>query len=153
MILSIDPGKKGGAALFLKNGNLADTYQFELPSVPRMPDDLLDFEKWIPKRVSAVIMEGPADYRTVGGVVQKNTQNFVYGMQYATAVNKCTPKVTELVPARTWKAYFQLTKNKDDALNLARELFPDLTNSALRFKKNDGVAEAILIGLYYMETL
>ena len=37
MILSIDPGKKGGAALFTDSGKLSKTYQFDLPANPRFP--------------------------------------------------------------------------------------------------------------------
>ena len=58
----------------------------------------------------------------------------------------------EYVTPRQWKKYFDLTRDKGESRRLARLCFP---NHAHYFKrvKDDGRAEAALIGLYAKENL
>jgi crossover junction endodeoxyribonuclease RuvC len=58
----------------------------------------------------------------------------------------------EYVTPRQWKKYFDLTRDKGESRRLAKLCFP---NHAHYFKrvKDDGRAEAALIGLYAKENL
>jgi len=155
MIVSIDPGKKGGAALFTNKGELADTYQFNMPSQPRFPTwaDMADYQAWLPpKRTTEMVIEALPDYRTVGAVKHKNTQGATWGAQYIATTLRCKPRIQSyIIEARMWKSHFGLTSDKKEALALARELYPDLP--AIDLEGDDGVAEAILIGHYYFDKL
>jgi len=154
MIVSIDPGKKGGAALWTNKGQLADTYQFDMHSLPRFPppEEILEFQKWIPpKRTTVMVIEALPDFRTVGAIKHKNTQGATWGSQFTGAGLRCMPDEIYVVEARLWKKHFGLTSDKKGALDLAREIHPDL--DTIKLEKNDGVAEAILIGHYYFDKL
>lgn len=71
-----------------------------------------------------------------------------YGMMKACMALTSTPYA--LVPPRTWKKYFGLTRDKDHARELAQQKFPERAKSFAR-KKDDGKAEAALIALYGLE--
>lgn len=153
MMLSIDAGKHGGAALFTNDGRLAGTYQFDMPPEPRFPhfDDMKSFMNWIPPTLTTLVaIEALPDYRTVGHVKHKNTQGAVWGVQYASAIIRCNPDEVEVVEARLWKKHFGLGSDKKEALALARSMYPDLPE--IQLEKQDGVAEAILIGHYIYDT-
>jgi len=154
MIVSIDPGKKGGAALWTNKGDLAGTYRFDCPSKPRFPapEAMKAFQDWIPpKRTTVLVIEALPDYRTIGAIKHKNTQGATWGSQFTAAGLRCMPDDIHVVEARMWKSHFNLTSDKKEALALAREMYPDLL--AIGLEGDDGVAEAILIGHYYFDKL
>jgi len=155
MIVSIDPGKKGGAALWTNKGEMAGTYRFNLPSIPRFPSwELMDdFMQWIPpKRTTTCVIEALPDFRTMGAIKHKNTQGATWGEQYLAVLLRCKPDIsTHIVEARMWKKHFGLTSDKKEALALAREMHPNLL--AIGLEGDDGVAEAILIGHYYFDKI
>jgi len=154
MILSIDPGKKGGAALWTNKGELASTYQFDCPSHPRFPayEAIKAFQDWIPpKRTTVMVIEALPDFRTVGAIKHKNTQGATWGSQFTGAGLRCMPNDIHVVEARMWKKHFGLSSDKKGALSLAREIHPEC--DGIWLEKNDGVAEAILIGHYYFDKI
>lgn len=58
-------------------------------------------------------------------------------------------KAWKEVAPRTWKKALGLGRQKDASLRLAREHFPTMADRLTR-KKDDGRAEALLIGLWYL---
>jgi len=154
MIVTIDPGKKGGAALWLNDGRLAGTYQFDMPSQPRFPtwEAISTYQSWLPpKRTTVMVMESLPDFRTVGAVKHKNTQGAVWGSQYIATKLRCPNIHSHIVEARLWKKHFGISSDKKEALALAREIHPEC--DGIWLEKNDGVAEAILIGHYYFDVI
>lgn len=49
---------------------------------------------------------------------------------------------------RVWKLHMELSADKDISLTLARQLFPALAPTMLKRKKDEGRAEALLLGVY-----
>lgn len=153
-ILSIDPGKHGGVAYF-EEGVLIDTYQFAAPSKPRIPDETMgqQFFDWgcidnfIPAGTTLVI-EAPVFKHLPTAIQHRVTQNIVYGMQLQNAMDMIDGGEVVFSEPTHWKKRMGLTADKKEALRMARELYPDL--DAIKLEKNDGVAEAILIGIDYI---
>ena len=56
----------------------------------------------------------------------------------------CHDRIITVYP-RTWKAAFEITSDKQTALEVARKLFPELD---LRHKKQHNIAEAALLAYY-----
>ena len=154
MIVTIDPGKKGGAALWTNKGELEGTYQFDMPSQPRFPspEAVKEFQDWIPpKRTTVMVIEALPDYRTQGAIKHKNTQGAVWGSQFTGAGLRCMPDDVYVVEARLWKKHHGISSDKKEALALARDIHPEC--DGIWLEKNDGVAEAILIGHYYFDVI
>lgn len=149
-ILAIDPGKKGGAAYF-ERGELQWVYQFDIPSKPRIPHNVDDFAEklWMEVDEDAIIViESPVFKRMPTAIQHRVTQNIVYGMQLQAANHACIGNVVFSEPA-AWKRRMGLSDDKKASLKMARELYPDL--QGIKLEKNDGPAEAILIGLDYIK--
>lgn len=151
-ILAIDPGKTGGAAYF-EEDRLNDTYQFSLPSKPRLPTTVDDFQEWVWETCGMIdtptlcVIEAPVFKRLPTAIQHRVTQNIVYGMQLQAAASQCVHGFVLSEPA-AWKGRLGLSDDKKASLKMARELYPDL--DAIKLEKNDGVAEAILIGIDYL---
>jgi crossover junction endodeoxyribonuclease RuvC len=72
------------------------------------------------------------------------SSSFKFGMAYGAALALAerfhAPWGT--VTPQKWKKYMKLTSNKNDSLEMARNLWP---NAPLHLKKHDGRAEALLM--------
>lgn len=58
----------------------------------------------------------------------------------------------ETVRPQEWKGYFNLGRDKQLSLDLAKERFPILAHEFKRVTRDDGKAEALLLALFAKET-
>ena len=78
-----------------------------------------------------------------------STWNFARAVGVISAVCELTfPNSFTLVSPQKWKGYFGLTADKNEALALARKLFP---KAPLKLKKDINRAEALLIAEYWRQ--
>jgi hypothetical protein len=80
------------------------------------------------------------------------SSTFKFGMAFggAIALAQRFRSPWHLVRPQAWKRYYGLTADKNDSLDLARELWPD---APLTRKKDNGRAEALLISEYWRRQL
>lgn len=153
IVLGIDPGLNGGIAFwdgetltvsatpvltesFVKNGKKATRNLMDLDAVR----DLI-----LKNKPDRAVLEKVAA-RSGQGV----TSMFRFGMNFGehrgimSALNIPFIEVTPQV----WKRDYRLNSDKDDSLDLAREVFPDHAKTSFKLKKHDGLAEAALIAKY-----
>jgi len=77
-----------------------------------------------------------------------STWNFARAVGVISAVCELTNYPFHLVSPQKWKKHFNLTADKNEALDLARKLFP---KAPLRLKKDINRAEALLIARYWRD--
>jgi len=77
-----------------------------------------------------------------------STWNFARAVGVISAVCELTNYPFSLVSPQKWKGYFGLTADKNEALDLARKLFPA---AKLKLKKDINRAEALLIAEYWRQ--
>jgi Holliday junction resolvasome RuvABC endonuclease subunit len=77
-----------------------------------------------------------------------STWNFARAVGVISAVCELTNYPFHLVSPQKWKKHFNLTADKNEALDLARKLFP---KAPLRLKKDINRAEALLIAEYWRQ--
>jgi len=78
-----------------------------------------------------------------------STWNFARAVGVISAVCELTfPNSFTLVSPQRWKKHFNLTADKNEALDLARKLFP---KASLKLKKDINRAEALLIAEYWRQ--
>jgi Holliday junction resolvasome RuvABC endonuclease subunit len=78
-----------------------------------------------------------------------STWNFARAVGVISAVCELTfPNSFTLVSPQKWKKHFGLTADKNEALDLARKLFP---KAPLKLKKDINRAEALLIAEYWRQ--
>jgi len=74
---------------------------------------------------------------------------FSLGHSYGVCIGVCNGLTIpfKLVSPKSWKNYHKLTSDKQQSLDLAKKLFPSMTDS-LKLKKHHNRAESILIAAY-----
>jgi hypothetical protein len=77
-----------------------------------------------------------------------STWNFARAVGVISAVCELTNYPFHLVSPQKWKGYFGLSADKNEALDLARKLFP---KAPLKLKKDINRAEALLIARYWRD--
>jgi len=77
-----------------------------------------------------------------------STWNFARAVGVISAVCELTNYPFHLVSPQKWKKHFNLTADKNEALDLARKLFP---KASLKLKKDINRAEALLIARYWRD--
>jgi len=77
-----------------------------------------------------------------------STWNFARAVGVISAVCELTNYPFHLVSPQKWKKHFNLTADKNEALDLARKLFP---KAPLKLKKDINRAEALLIARYWRD--
>jgi len=77
-----------------------------------------------------------------------STWNFARAVGVISAVCELTNYPFHLVSPQKWKKHFNLTADKNEALDLARKLFP---KAPLKLKKDINRAEALLIAEYWRQ--
>jgi crossover junction endodeoxyribonuclease RuvC len=142
-LIAIDPGVNGAYAILDGAGEF-----IEAAELPRFDKTLNAvelgklFEGFLPglaviEKVSAMPGQGVTSMFTFGAA---------YGVCLGVAGGAGVP--VSLVTPHAWKKHFRLIgKPKDAARELAARLYPRAVN-ALRLKKHQGRADAILIGRY-----
>ena len=77
-----------------------------------------------------------------------STWNFARAVGVISAVCELTNYPFQLVSPQKWKKHFGLNADKNEALDLARKLFP---KAPLKLKKDINRAEALLIAEYWRQ--
>lgn len=147
--LGVDPGSKGALAFIFPDGHV-------------VIEDMLDPEEFVVRCGS--IWEDTEDYRVGLELVhalpgQSCTAMFTYGENFLLAklICLCYNRNPVMIPPQRWKKHYGLkraegeskTKFKRRSVDLARKLYPELTDD-LKYSK-DGRAEALLIAHYLKE--
>jgi hypothetical protein len=79
---------------------------------------------------------------------------FKFGKAYGTVIGiiSCLGIPISFVSPQVWKGNLGLSSNKQQSLDLAKSLFPELADQ-LRFKKNHDEAEALLLAYYLKKSV
>ena len=150
IFIGLDPGFSGAIALLGDEGS-AEVY--DMPTfTPSKGKQQLDFAN-LARILGEAAQRGPCN-AAVELVASRPGQGisstFRFGQAYGAAIaTLAASKIPyELITPATWKRGFRLIGcEKEDSRRRALELFPALA-AELRFKKNDGRAEALLIAEY-----
>jgi crossover junction endodeoxyribonuclease RuvC len=159
IVLAVDVGMDGGLALFNRDGELVGFDK--MPTQPAFtPDgekkgrvlDVVRLAAWISQAhlmaalgggESVMVREHVHAFPGQGGV---SNFSFGYGTGTIDGMAAALALPRDLVQPTKWKKYFGLLKTEKKAsIAKANALFPG------REIKKDGVADAILIGKYYIE--
>jgi len=151
MKVGIDVGASGAIAVFDRG---------HLVAVHDMPTKTVVINKRNKKRVDAEALNDLFDFDVEMAAIESVTampnqgvsSMFAFG-QAAGIVEGVIAAVTNnviYVRPQSWKRHFNLTQDKDASRNMAMSLWPDKADWFKR-KKDDGRAEAALIGLWGIE--
>jgi len=151
MQIGIDVGANGAIAVF-ENGKLI--------AVHDMPTKTIEINKRKKKRVDAEALNDLFDFSVELATIERVTampnqgvsSMFAFG-QAAGIVEGLIASVTNnvvYVRPQSWKQYFNLTQDKDASRQMAMQLWPE-REAWFKRKKDDGRAEAALIGLWGIE--
>lgn len=151
IVIGIDPGKTGAVAVLDMEGRVLDVVDMPTQQVSgkRALVGGADFYEamlpWIGHPSDTVVgLEDTFHTRFANS-------SFQLGIAWAAAkyVFEVAGHTVLGIASATWKRHFNLIgEGKDKALELAREIFPELAEGQLRLKKHHNRAEALLIGLY-----
>lgn len=152
MILGIDPGATGAVAV-LDGGTLVSVYDMPLKKVKvngtmkKRIDSRALHELLVQHDVDHVFLE-----QVTAMPGQGVTSMFAFGRATGIAEGVAATKSEDLIEVRpqVWKKHFGLTGSKDGSRELAMERWPRMAAYFQR-KKDDGRAEAALIGLWGYE--
>ena len=172
-IIGIDPGLKGGIAL-LEDGLIVKLIKMPVTKLAtktkKKVKEMTTKEKKLHKAKKPVfksktIVDSKAIYDLVLNfkpdlvVIEKP---FYLGINSSVVVGTTAENVGRLygvaeglghkilrVPANSWKGYFDLKTEKEDAIAKAEELFPQVNLVPPKGRtKSDGMAEALLMAVY-----
>jgi hypothetical protein len=147
-LMAIDPGLKGGVAIF-DDGKLAAIglmpvwkTSLSLSGKPKPQIDILELKKLVMKHdINAVVTE----YQTpMPG--QSSVATATSFLNYGLVLSLRSLAALHVVHPRVWKAFFCLGSEKTDAMKHASHLF----GMPVGIKWSDGTAEAALIGRYWL---
>ena len=148
MIVGIDPGKSGGIALIDMNGSLVDSQR--MPILKHGKRDLVDtaaLYDWLDaRRASVIVLEQVNAMPGQGSVSMFNFGRHTGSVEGWALSQGC--KVQWVTPQK-WKKHFNLSKDKRASLDRARLDFGE--DDRWKVLANDGIAEAGLIALWYLQ--
>lgn len=156
VILSIDPGKKGGIVISdYKDGSLKDIKLFPMPLLKNKEYDLRTIKDIYKSHKDFVDFAAVEKVHSIAGSSAKS--NFVFGTGFGIVLAFASffeiPYLE--VPPKTWQkvAWEGIAKVKDPKKNsdsARHRLFPniDFTPTKRSTKPSDGLIDAALIGYY-----
>lgn len=156
-ILGIDPGLSGALALYdpaLPHVSVIDmpTLETTTNGKKRRRVDLYQlaqfFDMWA-GRIAKAMIEDPRSMPSDGAV---QAFKFGHGCGVVQAMVAAHFIPMRLVAPRVWKQALKLSADKDASRLLASELLPRFATQWTRVK-DDGRAEAVLLGVYGSRTL
>ena len=152
LILGIDPGSSGGLALVENNLNALPNIVLAL----RMPTITIYGKKIIDtKKIARELKNYEIDISIIEKVHamprQGVTSSFQFGRNFGgiETLSYLFSKRVDYVAPAIWKKSLGLGPTKKESLDLARLKFGDL--DIWNVKSNDGIAEAALLTLYWIE--
>jgi len=154
-VLGIDPGLDGAIALLDLDGELHDVIDMPLHTTGKRangnPKRQVDDAK-----VRDILFNWMNDDILLGAIERVQsapgggaTSMFTFGEGFGLVkgvMRGLNIPYEQITPAK-WKTHYQLGRDKGTSLDVARQMWPHFSDS-FKFKKNDGRAEAALIGLY-----
>ena len=147
IIVGVDIGKKGGIAKLVGGSVFVEPLPFDKENELIVRQLANQFA-----RVDIAFIEQPY---IPHGMANKGTMTAVtdYGQILAMAKYMCSD--VRIVPPRVWKRALGLSKDKQESIDMAKELFPriNLLRTERSRKECDGLAESILIAHYGAQTL
>ncbi len=172
-IIGIDPGLKGGIAL-LEDGLIVKLIKMPVTKLAtktkKKVKEMTAKEKKLHKAKKPVFKTKTiVDSKTVYDLVLNFKPDlvviekpFYLGINSSVVVGTTAENVGRLygiteglghkilrVPANSWKGYFDLEADKENAIAKAEELFPQVNLIPPRCReKSDGMAEALLLAVY-----
>ena len=152
LILGIDPGSSGGLAIVESKTNSLPKiiWASKMPIVNIYSKKIIDVMK-----VSSILKEYAIDVTIIEKVHamprQGVTSSFQFGRSFGgiEALSYIYTKRVDYIAPAVWKKYLGLGSSKKDSLDLARLKFGKL--DFWDFKSNDGIAEAALLVLFWIE--
>ena len=152
LILGIDPGSSGGLAIVESKSNSLPKiiWASKMPVVNVFSKKIIDVMK-----VSSILKEYTIDVTIIEKVHamprQGVTSSFQFGRSFGgiEALSYIYTKRVDYIAPAVWKKYLGLGSSKKDSLDLARLKFGKL--DFWDFKSNDGIAEAALLVLFWIE--
>jgi len=153
-VVGIDPGFSGGIAL-VEDGVVTNAIRMPTIKVPvtikgkkktRSEYDLPAIAGMIREFSPHVVCIEKVSSRPGEGSTSSFRFGFGTGVLHGIAAGLGIDIVT-VAPAK-WKNYYGIGADKEESMCLARELAPDVAERVLKYKKDDGVAESILIALW-----
>jgi len=172
-VIGIDPGLKGGIA-FLEDNHLIQavkmpTTQLETKTKKKVKQ-MTAKEKKLHKSKHAVyktktkvdskaIYDLITDFEPDLVVIEKPFYLAIESRQSTATIAENIGRIygivesqkykLEIVSSQTWKKYFDIGADKEEAINKAQELYPEVNLISPRGRvKSDGMAEAILLAVY-----
>ena len=152
LILGIDPGSSGGLAVVENNLNALPNIVLAL----RMPTITIYGKKIIDtKKIAKELKNYEIDISIIEKVHamprQGVTSSFQFGRNFGgiETLSYLFSKRVDYVAPAIWKKSLGLGPSKKDSLDLARLKFGE--SNLWNIKSNDGVAEAALLALFWIE--
>ena len=151
LVLGVDPGSSGGLALIRNSNNILPQIILAL----RMPTVTIYGKKIIDtKKIATELESHPIDVSIIEKVHamprQGVTSSFQFGRSFGAleALAYLLSKRVDYVAPAVWKKYLGIGPAKQDSLDMARLKFGN--KEVWEKKSNDGIAEASLLGLYWI---
>ena len=151
LVLGIDPGSSGGLAIIKNSNNTLPQIILAL----RMPTVTIYGKKIIDtKKIATELESHPIDVSIIEKVHamprQGVTSSFQFGRSFGAleALAYLLSKRVDYVAPAVWKKYLGIGPAKQDSLDMARLKFGN--KEVWEKKSNDGIAEASLLGLYWI---
>jgi len=152
IILGIDPGITGGAAIISTDTERGPTVDkaYRMPTFKHGKKNLIDanrlFNWWVGLPIDVAVIEDVHAMPKQGTV---STFSFGRSTGAVEAVAHLTAQRVVWVSPQRWKNFFGLSRDKIASINLAEDKF----GSAWKWDKRveDGIAEAALIALWYVD--
>ena len=152
LILGIDPGSSGGIVIVKVNPNNLPKIiiALRMPTVTIFGKKIIDTNK-----IASELKIHPIDISIIEKVHamprQGVTSSFQFGRNFGGIESLCylySKRVDYVAPA-IWKKALGLGPSKKDSLDLARLKYGE--SEIWQVKSNDGVAEAALLALFWIE--
>jgi hypothetical protein len=152
-IISIDPGMSGAVA-WLYNGNLIRVEDLPIVDKNLNPSLLYDMLTSTTRPSVIVVERQQAMPPMLQGRQQGSASTFKTGMGYGLILGVVASLQCPVVTPTpgSWKKTLGLSKDKERSRKLALDTWPELADR-FKFKKNEGRAEAALLGLSYYRSL
>ncbi len=154
LVLGIDPGSTGGLAIIERNFNTLPKIILAL----RMPTVIIYGKKIIDtKNIASELQNHSIDVSIIEKVHamprQGVTSSFQFGRNFGglETLSYLYSKRVDYVAPAVWKKYLGLGQSKKESLDLARLKFGE--SDLWSLKSNDGIAEAALLALFWIENL
>lgn len=148
-ILGIDPGKSGGLAVVTRT-ELVDGIRMPVMKVGQK--DAVDGRalwRWLEGHaIDAVVIEAVHAMPRQGV-----TSSFQFGRMLGgvEALVMATGAPVHYVSPAKWKRAMGLSSDKADSISAAKLRYGQAADDLLTYKNRDGIAEAALIGAYWLE--